>query len=40
MARTFTEAEVQRLVEEAVAPLRARIAELEGEIARLASESC
>ena len=39
MARTFTEDEVRELIEAAVAPLRARIAELEGEIARLKKNS-
>ena len=43
MARSFTEEEVQRMVEEAVAkavaPLRARIAELEAEVARLKKNS-
>jgi transposase len=43
MARLFTEEEVQRMIEEAVAkaiaPLKARIAELEAEIARLKKNS-
>jgi transposase len=43
MARLFTEEEVQRMVAEAVAkavaPLRARIAELEAEVARLKKNS-
>jgi uncharacterized small protein (DUF1192 family) len=43
MARWFTEEEVRRMVEaavaEAVAPLKARIAELEAEIARLEKNS-
>jgi transposase len=39
MARTFTEDEVRELIEAAVAPLRARIAELEREIARLKKNS-
>ena len=43
MARWFTEEEVYRMVEEAVAkavaPLRARIAELEAEVARLKNNS-
>ena len=43
MARSFTEEEVQRMVEEAVAkavaPLKARIAELEAEVARLKKNS-
>jgi transposase len=39
MARRFTEKEVQRMVEEAVAPLKARIAELEAELARLKKNS-
>ena len=43
MARSFTEEEVHRMVEEAVAkavaPLKARIAELEAEVARLKKNS-
>jgi len=39
MPRTFTEDEVRVLIEAAVAPLRARIAELEAEIARLKKNS-
>ncbi len=39
MARMFTEDEVHELIEAAVAPLRARIAELEAEIARLKKNS-
>jgi transposase len=39
MPRTFTEDEVRELIEAAVAPLRARIAELEGEVARLKKDS-
>jgi len=38
MARTFTEDEVRELIEAAVAPLLARIAELEGEVGRLQME--
>jgi transposase len=39
MGRMFTEDEVRELIEAAVAPLRARIAELEAEIARLKKNS-
>lgn len=39
MAQRFTEEEVRRMIEEAVAPLKARIAELEAEIARLKKDS-
>lgn len=39
MTRTFTEDEVTAIVEEAVGPLRAKIAELEAEIARLKKTS-
>jgi transposase len=39
MARMFTEDEVRELIEAAVAPLRARIAELEAEVARLKRNS-
>jgi transposase len=39
MARWFTEEEVRRLIDEAVAPLKARIAELEAEIAKLRKNS-
>jgi transposase len=38
MARRRTEGEIQRLIEAAVAPLKARIAELEAENARLRAE--
>lgn len=38
MARWFTEEDVRRLIEEAVAPLKARIAELEAENERLKTE--
>jgi hypothetical protein len=38
MARWFTEEDVRRLIEEAVAPLMARIAELEAENERLKAE--
>ncbi|MEN6366863.1 MAG: IS66 family transposase [Thermoguttaceae bacterium] len=38
MARCFTEEDVRRLIEEAVAPLKARIAELEAENERLKVE--
>ena len=38
MARWFTEEDVRRLIEEAVAPLKARIAELEAENERLKAE--
>ena len=34
MARRFTKADVERLIEEATAPLHARIAQLEAELAR------
>jgi transposase len=39
MARSFTEEDVRRMIGEAVAPLQARIAELESEIARLKKNS-
>lgn len=39
MARLFTKAEVQRLIEEATAPLHARIAQLEAELARAKKDS-
>jgi transposase len=39
MARSFTEDEVQRMIAEAIAPLKARIAELEAEVARLKKNS-
>jgi len=39
MTQWFTEEEVHRMIEEAVAPLKARIAELEAEIARLKKNS-
>lgn len=39
MPQTFTEGEVRDLIEAAVAPLRARIAELEAEVARLKKDS-
>jgi transposase len=39
MSRSFTEDEVQRLIAEAIAPLKARIAELEAEVARLKKNS-
>lgn len=39
MARWFTEEDVRRLIEEAVAPLKARIAELEAENAHLTAEN-
>jgi transposase len=39
MPRTFTEDEVRELIEAAVAPLRAKIAELEAEVARLKKDS-
>lgn len=39
MARRFSEEEVKRMIEAAVAPLKARIAELEAEIARLSKNS-
>jgi len=39
MARLFTEDEVRRMIAEAMAPLQARIAELEAEIARLKKNS-
>jgi hypothetical protein len=39
MARSFTEDEVQQLIAKAVAPLKARIAELEAENARLRKNS-
>lgn len=39
MARMFTEDEVRGLIEAAVTPLRARIAELEAEVARLKKDS-
>jgi transposase len=39
MTRWFTEEEVRRLIDEAVAPLKARIAELEAEVARLKKNS-
>jgi transposase len=39
MARWFTEEEVRRLIDEVVAPLKARIAELETEIAKLKKNS-
>ena len=39
MARRFTEDEVRELIEAAVTPLRARIAELEAEVARLKKDS-
>jgi transposase len=39
MARLFTEEEVRQIVAEAVTPLKARIAELEAEIARLQKNS-
>lgn len=39
MARLFTEDQVQRMIAEAMAPLQARIAELEAEIARLKKNS-
>ena len=38
MARWFTEEDVRRLIEEAVAPLKARIVELEAENERLKAE--
>lgn len=38
MTRCFTEEDVRRLIEEAVAPLKARIAELEAENERLKAE--
>jgi hypothetical protein len=39
MARWFTEEEVRRLIDDAVAALKARIAELEAEIAKLKKNS-
>ena len=39
MARWFTEEEVRRLIDDAVAPLKARIAELEAEMAKLKKNS-
>jgi transposase len=39
MARLFTEKEVRHLIEEATAPLLARIAQLEAEVARLKKDS-
>src|ERR1017187_9298661 len=39
MARLFTEDEVRRMIAEAIAPLKARIADLEAEIARLKKNS-
>jgi len=39
MARRYTEEEVRRLIKEATAPLLARIAELEAELARLKKDS-
>jgi transposase len=39
MVKLFTEHEVRKLIDEAVAPLLARIAELEAEIARLKKDS-
>lgn len=39
MAKLFTEEEVRRLIDEATAPLLARIAELEAELARLKKDS-
>jgi transposase len=39
MARVYTEEEVRQLMEEATAPLAARIAELEAELARLKKDS-
>jgi len=39
MPRTFTEDEVQELIEAAVVPFRARIAESEAEVARLQKDS-
>jgi transposase len=39
MARSFTEDEVQRMIAEAIVPLKARIAELEAEVARLKKNS-
>ncbi|HUT92690.1 MAG TPA: hypothetical protein VMY37_24570 [Thermoguttaceae bacterium] len=38
MARTHTKGGIQKLIEAAVAPLKARIAELEAENARLHAE--
>ncbi|MHB8972501.1 MAG: DUF6444 domain-containing protein [Pirellulaceae bacterium] len=38
MARTYTEGEVQKLIEAAVSPLKALLVELEAEIVRLRSE--
>lgn len=39
MTRRFSRAQLEKLIEAAVAPLRARIAELEAEVARLQAES-
>ena len=39
MARLFTEDEVRRMIAEAIAPLKARIADLEAEISRLRKNS-
>ena len=39
MARWFTEEEVRRLIDDAVVPLKARIAELEAEMAKLKKNS-